>query len=67
MKGWLRGPHTPSEVDGLLGTSDWIPVRRFAVVQNFRTGPILSTTCGRTQARPCAARSARIGGPVAPL
>ena len=40
VKGWLRGPRTPSEVDGLLGTSDWIPVRRFAVVQNSRARPI---------------------------
>ena len=40
VKGWLRGPHTPSEIDRLLDTSDWIPVRRFAVVQNSRTRPI---------------------------
>ena len=31
VKGWLQGPYTPNQMDDLLG--DWIPVRRFCVIQ----------------------------------
>ena len=31
--GWASGPYTRSEVDEFLGSKDWIPSRRFPVIQ----------------------------------
>ena len=39
-KGWLRGPFSPQQIDDLLGTTSWLPVRRFAVLQGSKLRPI---------------------------
>jgi hypothetical protein len=38
-KGWLSGPYESSEISEMLG-SDWVPMRRFGVVQGGKLRPI---------------------------
>lgn len=38
-KGWLQGPFSTEEISGLLG-KQWLPVRRFGVVQKQKLRPI---------------------------
>ena len=39
VKGWLEGPYSPDEIHGLLGP-DWLPVRRFGIMQKDKLRPI---------------------------
>ena len=39
-KAWLDGPHSPSDVSKMLGTENWLPVRRFALRQKGKLRPI---------------------------
>ena len=38
-KSWLKGPYSPSEMDQRFG-GQWLPVRRFPVVQKSKLRPI---------------------------
>ena len=54
--GYCDGPYTPEEVSKLLGTSEWLPLRRFGVEQKNKirgvddaSANLLNSTSSRTE------------------